>query len=80
MFTSAECQARAEKKLAEAEHDPQHKTRLRNAAEAWLFLANRLIRAEGEKRRAGSFLVDQIKVSGPSQFGGLVTGRAGGTG
>jgi hypothetical protein len=47
MFTSAECQERAEQKLAQAEREPQHKIRLRNAAEAWLILANQLIRAEG---------------------------------
>jgi hypothetical protein len=59
MFTSAECQLRAEQKLAQAERDPQHKTRLRRAAEAWLILANQLIRAEAVKRQVGSFLVGQ---------------------
>jgi len=59
MFTYAECQAVAEQKLAEAERDPQHSKRLQKSAEAWLFLANKLIQAEGTNRRAGSFLVDQ---------------------
>jgi hypothetical protein len=50
MFTSAECKAIAEQKLAEAERNLQHRTRLRTAAEAWLILANQLIRSEGEHR------------------------------
>jgi hypothetical protein len=58
MFTSAECQAIAEQKLAEAERDPHHKKRLRTAAEAWFILANQLIRAEGPKRRTGSSSAD----------------------
>jgi hypothetical protein len=58
MFTSAECQAIAEQKLAEVERDPHHKKRLRRAAEAWLILANQLIRVEGVKRRAGSSPAD----------------------
>jgi hypothetical protein len=51
MFTSAECQAVAEHKLAEAERDPLHSKRLRKAADAWLFLANKLIQAEGGEER-----------------------------
>jgi hypothetical protein len=51
MFTSAECRARAEQKLAEAERDPRHKARLRTAAKAWLILANQLIRPEGGELR-----------------------------
>jgi hypothetical protein len=50
MFTPAECQAVAEQKLAEAERDPQHRKRLRKAAETWFILANQLIRAEGAER------------------------------
>jgi hypothetical protein len=42
MFTAAECRAIAKKKLAQAENDDRHRQRLINAAEAWLFLANRL--------------------------------------
>jgi hypothetical protein len=39
MFTSAECRAQAEQKLAQAEHDNRNHKRLIVAAEAWLFLA-----------------------------------------
>jgi hypothetical protein len=46
MFTSAECRAHAEQKLAQAEHDQQHRRRLITAAEAWLNLASLLRRAE----------------------------------
>jgi type VI protein secretion system component VasF len=46
MYTSAECRAQAEEKLAEAEHDNQHRNRLITAAEAWLFLAGQLRRVE----------------------------------
>jgi hypothetical protein len=46
MFTSAECRALAEEKLAQAERDDQHRKRLTTAAEAWLFLADQLSRAE----------------------------------
>jgi hypothetical protein len=47
MFTSAECRAIAEQKLAEAERDERHSKGLIAAAEAWLLLANRLRRIEG---------------------------------
>jgi len=46
MFTSAECRAYAEQKLAQAEHDPQHRRRLITAAEGWLSLAGILRRIE----------------------------------
>jgi hypothetical protein len=46
MFTSAECRAHAEAKLAQAEHDYQHRNRLVAAAESWLFLASQLRRIE----------------------------------
>jgi hypothetical protein len=46
MLTSAECRAMAESKLAEAERDDSHRARLITAAEAWLFLAGQLRRAE----------------------------------
>jgi hypothetical protein len=42
MFTAAECRAIAKQKLTLAEHDDRHRRRLTYAAEAWLFLANRL--------------------------------------
>ena len=46
MLTSAECRAQADQKLAKAEHDERHRKRLITAAEAWLFLASQLRRAE----------------------------------
>jgi hypothetical protein len=46
MLTSAECRAQAEEKLAQAEHENQHRNRLITAAEAWLFLAGQLRRIE----------------------------------
>jgi hypothetical protein len=42
MFTSAECRAHAEEKMAQAERDGSHRKRLITAAEAWLFLADQL--------------------------------------
>lgn len=54
MFTVVECRARAEQKLAQAEHDDQNRKRLIAAAEAWLLLAGQLRRDEkaARKRRA----------------------------
>ena len=46
MYTSAECRVQAEEKLAQAEHDNQHRNRLITTAEAWLFLASQLRRIE----------------------------------
>jgi hypothetical protein len=46
MFTSAECRAQAEQKLAVADHDNRNRKRLIAAAEAWLFLASQLRRHE----------------------------------
>jgi hypothetical protein len=46
MFTSAECRAKAEEKLAQAERDHRHSRRLIDAAEAWLFLAGQIRRLE----------------------------------
>jgi hypothetical protein len=46
MLTSAECRAQTEEKLAQAERDDRHRKRLITAAEAWLFLASQLRRAE----------------------------------
>jgi hypothetical protein len=40
MFTSAECRAQAEQKLAQADHDDRHRKRLITAAEGWHFLAS----------------------------------------
>jgi hypothetical protein len=46
MFTSAECRAQAEQKLAQADHDDRHRKRLITAAEGWHFLASQLRRLE----------------------------------
>jgi hypothetical protein len=47
MYTSAECRAYAEEKLAQAGHvDGRRRSRLITAAEAWLFLASQLRRIE----------------------------------
>jgi hypothetical protein len=46
MFTSSECSAIAERKLAQAENDDQGRRRLINAAESWFFLASRLSEKE----------------------------------
>ena len=54
MFTSAECRAHAEQKLAQAEHDQRHRRRLITAAEAWLNLASLLRRAEVTVGQSGS--------------------------
>jgi hypothetical protein len=55
MYTSAECRAQAEEKLAQAQWDGRNRNRLITAAEAWLFLASQLRRLEGSfspKRRS----------------------------
>ena len=51
MFTSAECRAHAEQKLAQAEHDRRHRRGLITAAEAWLNLASLLRQAEATVAR-----------------------------
>jgi hypothetical protein len=48
MFSSAECRARAEEKLAQAERDDEHRKRLITAAEAWLILASQMRRLEAQ--------------------------------
>ena len=42
MFTKAECIAKANEKLAQAEHESRNRRKLQKAAEAWLLLAGRL--------------------------------------
>jgi hypothetical protein len=46
MFTPAECRARSEQKLKQAECNPRHRRRLIGAAQAWLILADREERLE----------------------------------
>jgi hypothetical protein len=42
MNTAAECLAKALEKILQAEQDKRHRRKLLSAAEAWLFLAERL--------------------------------------
>lgn len=42
MFTADQCRAKALEKLAQAKQDKRHRRKLTSAAEAWLFLAERL--------------------------------------
>jgi hypothetical protein len=42
MFTADQCRAKALEKLMQAKHDKRHRRKLTSAAEAWLFLAERL--------------------------------------
>ena len=51
MFTSSECRAQAEEKIAQAECEPKNKRRLLTAAQAWLTLADQMQRLEGPVRR-----------------------------
>jgi len=46
MLTSAECQARAVEKFAQAEHKPRNHKRLLAAAEGWTILAGIMGRLE----------------------------------
>ena len=46
IFTSAECRARAEQKLAEAEQDKRRSRKLVAAATAWLYLASKTAEVE----------------------------------
>jgi hypothetical protein len=50
MYTSAECRAIAEQKLAQAKLGEGNRKRLVTAAEAWFFLANRLNAAPTKRR------------------------------
>ena len=42
MTTAAECRAKAKEKITQATQDKRHRRKLLSAAEAWLFLAERL--------------------------------------
>jgi hypothetical protein len=46
MLTSAECQAKADEKLAQAEREPRNHKRLLAAAEGWGILADIMARLE----------------------------------
>jgi hypothetical protein len=43
---TADCRARAEQKIAEADLHPRHERRLRTAAEGWLVFAEMMARVE----------------------------------
>jgi len=42
MTTAAQCRAKAKEKITQATQDKRHRRKLLSAAEAWLFLAERL--------------------------------------
>jgi len=52
MFTKAECIAKANEKLAQAEHESRNRRKLQKAAEAWLLLAGRLELRNDIQRRS----------------------------
>ena len=56
MFTSAECRAHAEEKLAAAKNNPQHRRRLLTAAEAWLHLADKIKLTESPSFTTGEII------------------------
>jgi hypothetical protein len=47
MFTAAECRAIALAKIMQAKYDTRHGRKLLSAAEAWLFLAQKMDEFEG---------------------------------
>ena len=53
MFTSSECRAHAEEKIAQAQREPRHQRRLLTAAEGWLVLAGQIRRIEKAMAGAG---------------------------
>jgi hypothetical protein len=65
VYTSAECRAQPEEKLKQAEQDDRNRDRLITAAEAWLFLASQLRRAEAAfvptRRKKNYGVVDRTK-------------------
>jgi hypothetical protein len=50
MYSSAECRAQAEQKMAQAERDPRRRRNLIEAAQAWLILASQTRRLEASLR------------------------------
>jgi hypothetical protein len=51
VFTSSQCRAQAEEKIAQAEREPQHRRRLLTAAQGWLLLAAQMRRLEATRSR-----------------------------
>ncbi len=52
MFTANECRAKAREKTELAKHDARRRKGLLSAAQAWLFLADRMDFSDTEMRRA----------------------------
>jgi hypothetical protein len=48
-----ECRSQADEKITQAEREPQHRTRLLTAAQAWLILAGQMRRLEATIRGTG---------------------------
>jgi ABC transporter substrate binding protein len=59
MLTSAECRARAEQKIAEAQLQLRHKRKLRGDAECWLVLADRMERLEASVGRSHGVAINK---------------------
>ena len=72
MLTSTECHEMAKQKLVQAEHEPQHRTRLLTAAQGWLVLENELRRLE-----ANVIPPKASRRSRPTSVGGATRSAAG---
>ena len=72
MLTSTECHEIAKQKLVQAEHEPQHRTRLLTAAQGWLVLENELRRSE-----ANVIPPKASRRSRPTSVGGATRSAAG---
>jgi hypothetical protein len=66
MLTATECRAKALEKLAQAKQDKRHRRKLKSAAEAWLFLAEKLERIE----RFEDLVALALKVDGDPDIDG----------
>lgn len=51
----AECLEHATQRLEQAQNDPRHRRKLIAAAQAWLLLANGLLRVQSQKKRTGKY-------------------------
>ena len=69
MLTATECRAKALEKLTQAKQDKRHRRKLTSAAEAWLFLAERLERIE----RFEDLVALALKVYGGPDIDGRAT-------
>ena len=66
MLTATECRAKALEKLSQAKQDKRHRRKLTSAAEAWLFLAEKLERIE----RFEDLVALALKVDGDPDIDG----------